>query len=384
MPLTKQTIEVVKATAPVVAENANAITKCFYETMFKNNPEVLAFFNKSHQHEGRQQRALADAVIAYASHIDNLGVLGPLVEKIAHRHCALSVKPEMYPIVHKNLMAAIGEVLGDAVTPEIGQGWSEAVSSLAEICIGAEKDLYEKAKARKGGWQFEREFEVAAKEKVADDTVRVEFAATDGYRDGFEFTPGQYLTLRVPEMAPRHYTITSAPGAPTLECTVRLVKDGQMSTYVHNEMKVSDKVLLGAPYGVFTPQEVAENSGAALISAGVGVTPMLSFLRHYNALNTPVYHLHLEHTPERFGFAETFKAAKDHKLVLTKDGRPNLDGELSELVNKAGNSSQYFICGPGGFMEAVQGKLESAGCKSVHLEVFGTGTIATNKCPMSK
>jgi nitric oxide dioxygenase len=42
-----------------------------------------------------------------------------LVSRIKHRHCALSILPEHYGIVHENLMIAIGDVLGDAVTPEV-------------------------------------------------------------------------------------------------------------------------------------------------------------------------------------------------------------------------------------------------------------------------
>ncbi len=148
MALSQSAINVVKATAPVVAEHALQITSAFYRTMFTNNPEVQAFFNKAHQRGSRQPRALADSVVQYAVNIENLGALGPLVSKIAHRHCALSVKPEHYGIVHSNLMLAIGEVLGSAVTPEIGKGWSDAVLALAGICIDAEEAIYKQAEVR--------------------------------------------------------------------------------------------------------------------------------------------------------------------------------------------------------------------------------------------
>jgi hemoglobin-like flavoprotein len=117
--VTQQTTDIIKAVTPVVADNAESITKCFYPRMFAGNPEVLAYFNQAHQHDGAQQRALADAVCAYFANIDNLGAIGPAVELIAHKHCALGIQPEQYPIVGKHLLDAIGEVLGDAVTPEI-------------------------------------------------------------------------------------------------------------------------------------------------------------------------------------------------------------------------------------------------------------------------
>lgn len=62
-------------------------------------------------------------------------------------------------------MIAIGDVLGDAVTPEIGDAWSQAVLDLAGICINAEKDLAEQYSKRTGGWKGEREFVLKEKKE---------------------------------------------------------------------------------------------------------------------------------------------------------------------------------------------------------------------------
>lgn len=56
MKLSASAIRVVQATAPVVAEHALEITSTFYATMFKRNPEVMTFFNPSHQVSGAQVR----------------------------------------------------------------------------------------------------------------------------------------------------------------------------------------------------------------------------------------------------------------------------------------------------------------------------------------
>src|SRR5687767_1094595 len=124
--LTERTIQIVKATAPAVAQHAEAITRRFYTLMFQGNPETKAFFNPAHQHTGGQQRALAGAICAYAANIDNLGVLGEAVELIAQKHCSLGVQPEHYPIVGKHLLVAIKDVLGDAATDEVIAAWGEA------------------------------------------------------------------------------------------------------------------------------------------------------------------------------------------------------------------------------------------------------------------
>lgn len=94
--LSEKTIRIVKEITPLVAANAETITRRFYERMFEANPEVKAFFNQAHQHTGGQQRALAGAICAYFTHIDNPAVLLPAVELIAQKHVSLGIKAEHY------------------------------------------------------------------------------------------------------------------------------------------------------------------------------------------------------------------------------------------------------------------------------------------------
>jgi len=379
MPISRKAIEVVKATAPVVAPHALEITSTFYKRMFENNPEVLRYFNKSHQREGRQPRALADSVIAFATHIENLDAINPAVDKIAARHVALSIKPEHYGIVHQNLMLAIGEVLGDAVTPEIGQGWNEAVLGLAEICINAEEKLYQGAESRKGGWRYERDFVVSRKDKVAEDTVQFQFTAADGYNNGFEFTPGQYSTVRVPQLgAPRHYTITSRPNDPFFEITTRLVHGGEYSTFLHDHLKVGDNVLLGAPMGIFVATQ--SEKPMFLISAGIGKTPMSAFLRslpHEKIAGA----IHVETDRRRFAFREDFENGNlpFFKFCETGEGKADVISLAEEAVANVGTEADFFLCGPSSFMAEFEAALEKQGCKSIVSEVFGTGGIRSNE-----
>src|SRR6187397_2054432 len=114
--LQPKTIEIIKAITPLVAANAETITRRFYQLMFEGDPQVKAFFNQAHQHSGGQQRALAGAICAYFANIDNLAALGPAVELIAQKHCSLAIQPEHYPIVGKHLLVAIKDVLGEAAT----------------------------------------------------------------------------------------------------------------------------------------------------------------------------------------------------------------------------------------------------------------------------
>merc|ERR1712000_95106 len=80
--------KIVKSTAPVLAEHGVAITSHFYKRMLNNHPELRNVFNSAHQDTGTQPAALAHAVWAYASNIDNLGALTTAVSRIGHKHAS--------------------------------------------------------------------------------------------------------------------------------------------------------------------------------------------------------------------------------------------------------------------------------------------------------
>ena len=190
------TIATVKATAPVLAEHGYAIIQRFYERLFQAHPELKNLFNMRHQERGEQQRALAGAVLAYATHIDNLPALAPAVARITHKHASLNVQPEQYGVVGQHLLAAIKEVLGDAATTDIIDAWAEAYQVLADIMIKAEARLYEEAAARPGGWRGWRNFVVSHKRPESDVITSFFLEPEDG-KPIADFKPGQYISVVV-------------------------------------------------------------------------------------------------------------------------------------------------------------------------------------------
>ena len=141
MSLSQKSIDIVKATAPVVAANAEAITSTMYEIMFTNHPEIKELFKDA---EPDQHKKLAVAIGAYASNIDNLAVLDKAIEKIVSAHIRTNIQPKHYPIVGVSLLEAIKKVLGDAATPDIIDAWKEAYFFLADVLIAKEKVEYAK------------------------------------------------------------------------------------------------------------------------------------------------------------------------------------------------------------------------------------------------
>jgi nitric oxide dioxygenase len=141
-----ETIEIVKATAPVIKEHGQAITQRMYEIAFAARPDARHLFTTTwmvNSEEGRKQAGrLAGAVYAYAQHIDELEKLAGPVEHIANRHVDTKILPETYPVIGQCLLAAIKDVLGDEATPEIISAWGEAYDALADVFIEREKEIY--------------------------------------------------------------------------------------------------------------------------------------------------------------------------------------------------------------------------------------------------
>ena len=167
-PLSVSTISTVKATVPALEPHGLDITRRMYRRMFQNE-NIREMFNQSHHGEtGSQPKALAGAVLAYASNIDNLGVLGGAVERIAQKHVALNILPEHYPHVAEALLGAIKDVLGDAATDEVIAAWGEAYWFLAELLIGREATIYRELASAPGGWNGWRDADWLAEDTPID------------------------------------------------------------------------------------------------------------------------------------------------------------------------------------------------------------------------
>jgi nitric oxide dioxygenase len=108
---------IIKATVPLLETGGEALTTHFYKTMLGEYAQVRPLFNQAHQAHGTQPRALANAVLKYARHIDDLGGLGDLPAQIIQKHVSLQILPEHYPIVGTCLLRAIREVLGKRSPP---------------------------------------------------------------------------------------------------------------------------------------------------------------------------------------------------------------------------------------------------------------------------
>lgn len=391
--LSERSIAVVKSTAPVLQQNGELLTRHFYQRMFRENPEVAPLFNRSNQSSGNQQRALAGAICAFAANVDQLEVLGAAVETIAQKHAALRILPEHYPIVGANLLASIKEVLGDAATDEIIGAWAEAYGFLAHILIGREQQIYHTQARAEHGWTGFKPFRIAR--KVAESEVIVSFYLKPADGGGVpSFKPGQYLTVRVPDggsTTMRNYSLSGAPCAECFRISVKAEPNGAVSNYIHG-LEEGDEIEVGPPCGEFflDPGEHHERP-LVLLSAGVGITPVLAMLEavlvaqpqrevifihgalhgRTHAFRQRLRELATSH-PQLKLHVRYSEAGEEDRSAGWHDSEGFIDAELIEAL-VPDRDCDYYFCGPKPFMASIYRQLLAWGIPGtqVHFEFFG-------------
>jgi len=383
---------VVKATLPVVGEHIQEIARRFYQHMFAEHPELLdGLFNRGNQADGRQQQALAGSVAAFAGYLVNDPTHLPdhLLSRISHKHVSLGLHPDQYQIVHDNLMWAIVDVLGDAVTPEVAAAWDEVYWLMANMLINKERGLYDAVKLSPDTvW---RTWRVAQKIQETEDVVTFVVERTDE-REVKPSLPGQYVTCKMlmPDgiHQPRQYSLTRADDGMHRQFAVKRVRgegtpDGEMSTLLHDTVQVGDEIVLSAPFG----DVVLEYTDRPLVlaSAGIGITPMAGMLSHLvkSASQRTVRFLHADTSPETFALraqvTEDLGRLPDATLNVWFEhpGPSPTETEHTGFMNLGDvdlpPDAEYYLCGPLPFMQAVRSSLISRGvpAKDIQYEVFG-------------
>jgi len=386
----------IDASVPVLREHGLAITTLFYQSMFAEHPELTNLFNMGNQANGSQQQSLASAVFAYAANYRNADALAPVLNRIAHKHASVGLTSAHYPIVGRHLLGAVAQTLGDGATPELMAAWDEAYWLLAGELIAAEARLYERAGVAPGHRNAMR---VTDRVAQAQDIVSLTLVPESGEQPA-SFHPGQYVTVAI-ELSPgvwqqRQYSLSNAPNGVDWRISVRRERgdeanpDGTVSNWIHDHVKVGDTLWVSPPFGDFAPA-LSGDGPIALLSAGVGITPMVSVL---NALANQA-------TPRKvvFGHAARSRSYLSHLDDLQAAGQSLPDftlrfylesGEPSGLAhaparpgrmvaseildeNPAIKDGTFYLCGPLPFMQAQRASLLSQGVEAgrIHREVFG-------------
>jgi ferredoxin-NADP reductase/mono/diheme cytochrome c family protein len=230
-------------------------------------------------------------------------------------------------------------------------------------------------------------------ERQTHDCICLRFRIAGGA--GLHFRPGQFLTfdwLIDGKKLVRCYSISSSPTqAGFVEITVKKQENGCVSPHLNERAAVGLTVEARGPFGQFHFNEQVHKK-IVLFAGGSGITPMMSMLRYIDdlALDTQVTLFYSVRTRGDIVFAEELGSLQERLpgfcrvIVLTKpdDGwlgaRGRIGRELivQHLSETAGRT--FFLCGPQGFMDHINGVLAALNVPLEKIMQESFGGIKTN------
>jgi ferredoxin-NADP reductase/predicted pyridoxine 5'-phosphate oxidase superfamily flavin-nucleotide-binding protein/ferredoxin len=284
--------------------------------------------------------------------------------------------------------------------------WSEGSQSPVLAETGSWQEVREKMAARERGNVY-REYRVARIERESSNVTSFYLQLDSGERLPC-YRPGQFLPIEI-EPVPgagklqRTYTISSAPNGREYRLSIKRerapnahVPEGVSSSYFHEQVTVGGRFRAMSPRGKFTLDE-STNRPIVMLSAGVGITPMISLREHLaNDSNScresrPVWFFHGARNGSEHAFAGRVgelalslsclqtriaysqPAAEDRlEADYHVHGRIDVDLLKRELPFE---DYDFYLCGPAAFMESLHAGLKRLNVpdERIHYEFFGPG-----------
>ncbi|TMP27741.1 NO-inducible flavohemoprotein [Pseudoalteromonas rubra] len=386
--LSQRTIALVKQSLPLLADAGVEVTEHFYQRMFAHNPELLDVFNLSNQRSGKQQFALFNALAAYATYIDQPEVLTSAIARINHKHASLGIAPHHYPIVGEHLLATLREKFPEQFNTDIEKAWAEAYAFLADLFITQEEGIYQQAEQLRGGWRGTRRFYIS-KIVTESELVKSFYLAPCDERAVMPYQAGQYLAVccSIPtedNQQIRQYSLSHASNNRTYRISVK--RDNLVSGYLHSLPEGTELDIMPVA-GDFVLKHT--EAPKVLISAGVGITPMMAMLHTLAERNFSgeLHFLHACRSPSQLSFSTELAQAASSLPALTtwtwiEEGATGTNSEKSSTgrmllaplsTSLPFGNGEFYLCGPTPFMADIKQQLLALGVDESRIlyEVFG-------------
>lgn len=257
--------------------------------------------------------------------------------------------------------------------PALSPGWRRSFHDLL-----SQRD--KPADAALPGWAGFRSLRVVAIRLESPQVLSIRLQAAGG--DPLPRPlPGQYLTLRIPgagRPAPlRSYSLSGDPAEAEYRISVKLEDHGLVSRWLHAHAKPGSVIQSAAPRGDFYLTD--GDNPVVLISAGIGVTPVLAMLHALSTDRSPrdVWWVHTTRNSQTHAFAtevttllESLPRARQVVVYTQSQGRMDRRG-IAQLGLPS--DAAAYLCGPTQFMTDVREALTAAGFDPalVHGELFG-------------
>jgi ferredoxin-NADP reductase len=197
-------------------------------------------------------------------------------------------------------------------------------------------------------------------------TTTLRFTRTDGELPPFR--AGQYLSLHLRighVLTNRAYSISSAPGEPFVDLTIRSRPDDYAPRYILEQAQVGEVFTSSGPRGHFHREPLTDGDELVFLAGGSGITPFMSMIRELDGQHFP-QRVQLVYG-SRFGTDVIFLDELKH--ISRRSKRCSLSVVLSDepegsswrgvrglvtadTIRKAIgriDGKMFFLCGPPGF-----------------------------------
>ena len=355
---------------------------CFKVGLRLEEPRMPALLY-SHGRPGFYLRVLEEGEVGAGDEIERVAV-GP--EAMSVREIsALLYLPGHRPAALRRALAI----------PALSEGWRGSFRALLDQQgKGASGNQGLAPPSNPPAWPGLRDFQVAS---MVDETASVRsfvLEPVDG-RDLPGYLPGQFLALKLePPDAPaavlRSYSLAAPANGDGYRIAVKREPGGLASAFLHDRVAVGDVLQAGAPRGTFT-LNTDEGGPVVLLSAGVGVTPVLAMLGALARASSPrlVWWIHGARNGAEHAFAREARdllsglpAARSH-VRYSRPGPEDRRGldfddvgriDLEALVGLGvPRDADFYLCGPTGFLRDLTAAVLGWGVepRRLHREVFG-------------
>ena len=281
---------------------------------------------------------------------------------------------------------AIAANLGDLATPEIVEAWTEVYWLMGNALIKLEKGLY----ASQANDVMFAPFKLVERKETGENVVVLTFEPADE-TPMTESKGGQYISIIVPardglRQARQHTLLPSEKNQRRIG--VKLDPNGEMTSILH-ELEVGAVVEISNPYGDLTLEGFGDPEAPLyLFSAGIGTTPMLSFLSELveKGSERPITVVHadrrLDTWPLREELTELVGKLPNGCVVelpnarfvsFIEGGGGDFAGRVDVSKLDVPSDANVYLCGPLPFMQGVRSALVEAGVpgKNINYEIFG-------------
>jgi ferredoxin-NADP reductase/MOSC domain-containing protein YiiM len=286
--------------------------------------------------------------------------------------------------------------------PTLSAGWRHSFEALLaqkrEAGVTTGNAGLTRTSSPSPAWSGFRPFRVARKVRENGNVISLQLENTDGQPVATAL-PGQFIVLRLePASTPallRSYSLSGQSDAAYYRVSIKREVHGAAGAYVDDKLQVGDIVQASAARGNFTLRP--GDTPVVLLSAGIGVTPVLAMLHALaaEASTREIWWLYgardgREHpfSDETRGLLKALAHSHSHICYSSPDpeDRPNVDfdtvGRLNMQVLQGLNlphNGDFYICGPSAFMNDLTIGLAASGVArdNIHTEMFGAGPSNT-------